>query len=163
MDNKKVVTNIIAYTDGSCAKKKTSILCGYGVYFPNKEIKNISKSLKNKPLTNNRAELYAIYKCIKTIYKLYIPKNIEIYTDSQYCIGCLTEWIEKWKMNGWKTSNNKPVSNRDILEKIYKYMKKKTIVDKLKFIYVAAHTGKNDEHSVGNDMADRLAKSGAKK
>jgi len=68
--NKKIsIDKIIAFTDGSCCKKKFSTACGYGVYFPNKELANISRPLTLFPLTNQRAELCAIYKCIKKFIK----------------------------------------------------------------------------------------------
>ena len=55
------------FTDGSYVKATNA--CGYGVLFPNKEYENISKPFIITPLTNQRAELYAIYKGIKTVYK----------------------------------------------------------------------------------------------
>jgi ribonuclease HI len=55
------------FTDGSYVKAIRA--CGYGVLFPNKEYSNISKPFTIEPKTNQRAELYAIYKGIKTVYK----------------------------------------------------------------------------------------------
>jgi len=55
------------FTDGSYVKAIHA--CGYGVLFPNKEYSNISKPFTIEPKTNQRAELYAIYKGIKTVYK----------------------------------------------------------------------------------------------
>ena len=52
------------YTDGSLVKKDGKIFCGYGIYFPNNEYKSISRPFTLKPITNNRAELYAIFKSI---------------------------------------------------------------------------------------------------
>jgi len=72
----------------------------------------------------------------------------------------MTEWIFNWKQNGWKTSNNKQVSNQDLLTKIDKYMNKATIKNKIKFHHIRAHTGKQDFYSLGNEEADELAKKG---
>jgi hypothetical protein len=55
-------TIIEVYTDGSLVKKKDNVYCGYGIYFPNNEYKSISRKFTHEPITNNRAELYAILK-----------------------------------------------------------------------------------------------------
>ena len=73
--DKKNIDDIIVFTDGSCIKNTNSIKCGYGIYFPNNELANVSKKLKLLPLTNQRAELMAIYKCLKLIYINFIPKK----------------------------------------------------------------------------------------
>jgi len=63
--NMKEQKDIIkVFTDWSYTKNKTSVKCGYGIYFPNNELANISKKFNKPPITNNRAELYAIYKAI---------------------------------------------------------------------------------------------------
>jgi ribonuclease HI len=158
---KLIVDTIVVYTDGSYKKTKNGILCGYGIYFPNEEIKNISKKFTKKPLTNQRAELYAIYKAIKKIIENIDFEKIEIYTDSEYSIKSLTEWIINWKKNNWKTSNNKEVLNQDIIKKIDKKIQK--YKNKIFFFHVKAHTNKKDYQSICNDMADQLAKQGAQK
>lgn len=158
---KKNVDTVIVYTDGSCMKKKDGIKCGYGVYFPNNELPNISKKFTKMPLTNQRAELYAIYKAIKEICKNIKFNHVKIYSDSEYSIKSLTEWIISWKKNNWKTANKKEVLNQDIIKKIDKKLQK--YEGKITFTHVKAHTGKSDAHSLGNAEADRLATSGAQK
>jgi len=154
--------NIIIFTDGSCVKKNgVPIKCGYGVHFPNNELDDISKSYKGTPLTNQRAELYAIYKGIKTIVSNIDFDTITIYSDSEYSIKSITLWIISWKKNGWKNSANKDVANQDIIKKIDKYMCK--YENKIIFNHVKAHTKNTDSLSKGNRMADKLATSGANK
>lgn len=160
-NKKKVIDKITVYTDGSCMKKKDGIKCGYGVYFPNKEIPNISKKFKNTPLTNQRTELYAIYKAIKKITRRFHFNLIEIYSDSKYSIDSITLWVDGWKKNNWKKSDGKDVLNQDIIKKIDKKMQK--YKGKITFTHVRSHTGKTDKHSLGNEQADKLATSGALK
>jgi len=150
---------IVVFTDGSCMKKKDGIKCGYGVYFPNGEFDNISKKFTDNP-TNQRAELYAILKALKTIKKNLqdIIYNIIIYTDSKYSIQSLTQWIIEWKKNNWKTSSGKDVMNQDIIKKIDKITEK--YGGKIDYIHVFSHTKKKDFYSVSNDIADKLAKAG---
>lgn len=159
--NKITVDTVIVYTDGSCMKTKSGNLCGYGVYFPNGEIKNISKKFKLEPLTNQRAELYAIYRAIRKIIKKINFKKIEIYSDSEYSIKSLTVWINNWKKNNWRTSNNKKVLNQDIIKKIDKKLQK--YKGMITFTHVRSHTGGKDFQSICNDEADKLATQGARK
>ena len=155
----KTFDNIIAFTDGSCIRNKSGIYCGYGIYWPNEEFKNSSKAFEHEPLTNQRTELYAIYKTLKQVDKKCIFNKLTIYSDSEYSIKSMTIWINQWKKNGWKTANKKPVLNQDIIQKIDEILQKH--VGKIIFIHVAAHTGKQDYLSKCNDIADGLAKKGA--
>jgi len=151
------MSEIIIFTDGSHIKPKD--LCGYGIHFPNKEFNDISKPFTKKPLTNQRAELYAIYKAIKIVTKFDKNLDIKIFTDSEYSIKSLTVWIKNWKKNNWISSTGKPVLNLDIIQKIEKLMEEHN--GKINFQHVRAHTGKNDFESIHNDITDKLAKQGS--
>jgi len=169
---KKIITSINIYTDGSLKKTPKGDICGYGIYFPNRELKNVSAPFIHAPITNNRAELHAILQAIIRVVKNYKFDLINIYTDSEYSQKSLTEWIINWKKNNWKNSKNKPVENQDIIKKIDKYLVKYS--GKINIQWVRAHTlpkgsdsrrykttGKDDEHSINNHEADRLANRGA--
>ena len=48
------------------------------------------------------------------------PQNeIEIYTDSQYVKLGITEWINTWIKNNWKTSKKEDVKNKDLWLELY--------------------------------------------
>jgi ribonuclease HI len=144
------------YTDGSFQKIKTKIYCGYGVYFGNNEYKNISKPFKLDNPTNNRAELYAIYKALKICKKHFSDiESITIYSDSEYCVKIFNIWIYKW------LKDDKKYLNSDIIDKIMKILNNCKF--KVKFIHIRSHTNLKDIHSVNNDKADILAKNGALK
>lgn len=153
---------IIAYTDGSLIRKNKQIYCGYGIYFPNGEYKSISRKFTHEPITNNRAELYAILKAIiltniidnkrKQSGKQRILK-LTIYSDSEYSVKTYVEWLPKWLKNG------KDYLNKDIIDETFKTMQ--NVGFKVNFVHIRAHTGKNDKHSVNNDIVDKLAKKGA--
>lgn len=153
------LTMINVYTDGSLRKTKDGIICGYGIYFPEKELQNVAAPFTIGAITNNRAELYAIYQAILRIIKKYTFDLINIYTDSEYAQKSLTEWINNWKKNNWKNSKKKPVENQDIIKKIDKYLIK--YHGKINIQWVRAHTGNNDIQSINNDVADQLANKGA--
>jgi ribonuclease HI len=60
--------------------------------------------------TNNRMELTAAVRGFETLKE---PCEVEVITDSQYLKNGITQWIHKWKRNGWKTANG-PVVNQDL-------------------------------------------------
>lgn len=158
--NKK--KTILVYTDGSCVNNgKKNAVGGIGIYFPNKELTDISRIYDIGVCTNHKAELYAILITLK-----YIKKNIGlskykilIKTDSEYSINCLTKWINGWINKGWKTVNGTRVVNRELIEPIHQYCKKYDI----DFEHVLAHTNGTDFDSLANDKADRLAKKATQK
>lgn len=163
---KKTIDQIKVYTDGSCIRKKneldeTILLCGYGIYYPNKELPNVSRPFKNGEPTNNRAELQAIYVALIQIKKNFKYNKVYVYSDSKYCISSLTEYALKWEKNGWKGTNKKPIENQDIMKPLYDIVKKQ--VDKIVFVHVKAHTNQQDENSINNAFVDNLAKKGSER
>jgi ribonuclease HI len=149
---------LIIFTDGSHTKKNNQ--AGYGVYFPNKELADISEKFTLKPITHQRAELYAIYKALVKATRMKV-KSIMIYSDSEYSIKSVTLWINNWKKNGWKTTAGQPVKNLDIIKPIDEMIT--SFKGTIKFQHVSAHTKGTDKLSICNDVADALAKRGAQK
>ena len=150
---------VIVFTDGSYVRKTNK--CGYGVLFPNNDFNNISRKFTHEPLTNQRAELYALYKAILTVNKNNSQLPIKIYSDSEYSIKSLTIWIKDWKKKNWKSSTGKDVMNQDIIKKIDELIAKH--IGLIEFQHVRAHTGKQDYESINNEKVDILAKDGANK
>ncbi|HVV64118.1 MAG TPA: ribonuclease HI [Rhizomicrobium sp.] len=61
--------------------------------------------------TNNRMEMTAAIRALQSIKR---PSFIVIHTDSRYLMDGVTQWMKKWKANGWKTADRKPVKNDDL-------------------------------------------------
>ena len=76
----------------------------------------------NYKATNQRAEIFAIIVALKWAMDVYKKLNnsprihVTIHSDSRYAVKCMNEWLAKWLHNGWTTSANGPVANRDILQ-----------------------------------------------
>ena len=65
--------------------------------------------------TNNKMELTAVIMALRELKTMgEAPRQITVFTDSQYVQKGITEWIHKWKRNLWKTSDKKPVKNREL-------------------------------------------------
>jgi ribonuclease HI len=155
--------NLVVFTDGSCLNNgKNNAVGGIGIHFPDKELIDISKIYnKGSGCTNQKTELYAILLALKYIHsKLGLSKyRVFIKTDSMYSINCVTNWINNWIKNGWKTKVGTPVANKKLIEEIYYYYDKYTII----FEHVDAHTKLQDYDSKGNEMADSLARKATEK
>jgi ribonuclease HI len=156
---KPYIATIDVFTDGSLKKTKRGDICGYGIYFPGRELNNVGAPFTYGNITNNRAELFAILQTIIRIKNAYRFGLINIFTDSEYSQKSLTEWIVGWKKNGWKNAKKKPVENQDIIMKIDSYLER--FKGKINIQWVRAHTGKNDKNSINNAKADALANIGA--
>ncbi|KAJ7871365.1 ribonuclease H-like domain-containing protein [Mycena leptocephala] len=44
---------------------------------------------------------------------------VTVHTDSLYAVNCLTDWIEAWLQNGWRTVEGQPVLNADLIEEAH--------------------------------------------
>jgi ribonuclease HI len=77
------------------------------------------------------------------------PCQVDLYTDSQYLRRGITEWIHKWKRNGWRTADKKPVLNIDLWQRLDEALKRHQV----QWHWVKGHAG----HDM-NERADRLAR-----
>ena len=102
--------------------------------------------------TNNRMELTAAIKALEFVSKLKArSKKLEavIYTDSEYVIKGMTEWIKRWQIKGWKTAGKKPVLNQDLWQRLLELTDGK---EEIEWRYVAGHSG-----ITLNERADTIA------
>ena len=138
------------YTDGACVGNP-----GPGGWAAIILLENEKRELfgGEKLTTNNRMELTAAIKsleyCNSIEGKQLSLKEIKIYTDSLYLKDGITNWINKWEKNNWKTSDKKNVKNVDLWKKLKELVKSKQI----EWHWVKGHS--NDPM---NDLADKLAK-----
>ena len=134
------------YTDGSCMSNPGN--GGWAAIINiNGEIKKISGNEKNT--TNNRMELMAPINALKNINS---KDPIEIFKDSKYVKNGITEWINTWVINNWKTSKKEDVKNKDLWIELYKLNQSLNV----KWNWVKAHAG-----DTLNEEVDMLAKEAA--
>ena len=134
------------YTDGSCLSNPGN--GGWAAIINiNGEIKKISGNEKNT--TNNRMELMAPINALKNINS---KDPIEIFTDSKYVKNGITEWINTWVLNNWRTSKKEYVKNKDLWLELHKLNQSLN----LKWNWVRAHAG-----DPLNEEVDMLAKKAA--
>jgi len=96
--------------------------------------------------TNNRMEILAAIRALELLGQ---PSRVMLHTDSRYLLDGITLWLPRWKANGWKTADKKPVKNADLWQQLDSAVSRHKVTWK----WVAGHSG-----HVENDRADALAR-----
>ena len=133
------------FTDGACRGNPGKGGWGAFIRFDGKEESIYGGQKKT---TNNIMELTAAIKALE-----YLPNKSKVVltTDSKYVMQGITEWIENWKLRGWKTSNKKPVLNKELWLRLDKL----TTLHTVQWQWVRGHSGHRE-----NEIADLLANKG---
>ena len=130
------------FTDGAC--KGNPGIGGWGAILIYKDhVKEISGFEPES--TNNIMELTAVIKALDSLKQ---ECHVVLTTDSNYVKDGITDWINTWKLNGWKTANKKPVKNKELWIQL-DLLSQKHIID---WKWVKGHSG-----HLGNERADQLA------
>ena len=142
MEQNRKKVNI--YTDGACSGNPGpggwAAILEFG---PHK--KEISGSVAGT--TNNRMELFA---AISGLGALKEPCDVTLYSDSNYLVQAFNDhWIDNWKRNGLKTSNNTAVENQDLWFILSAQTKKHNVT----FVKVKGHADHPE-----NNRCDELAR-----
>ena len=103
---------IYIYTDGACRGNP-----GEGGWGSLLKCGNYEKEIKGyaELTTNNIMELTAV---IKSLDLLKEECHVVLTTDSNYVKNGITDWINNWKSNGWRTANKQPVKNKDLWQQL---------------------------------------------
>lgn len=143
------------YTDGSSRSNgREGAKAGFGVFFGQGDPRNVSEPLRGEPQTNQRAELMAMQRALEVAPK---AQDVEIVSDSQYSINCVTQWATSWRSKGWKTAVGEDVKNQDIIQAVLSLMETRSKAGgKTTFKWVKGHS-----KDAGNTAADLLAVKGA--
>ena len=133
------------YTDGAC--KGNPGPGGWGALIDDGNVQNEIFGGEDNT-TNNRMEIMAVIMALGTIE---VDDEITVFTDSKYVQKGINEWIKNWKINGWRSSNKKPVKNKDL------WIQLDDLTSKLKinWVWIKGHSG-----HLGNERADFLANQG---
>ena len=142
--------NLFAYTDGACSGNPGP--GGWGVLLV---AKNQTKIVKERELfggqedtTNNQMELLAAISALEALDR---PSKIKIITDSSYVKNGVTQWLENWKNNKWKTASKKPVKNAELWRRLDQARARHEVI----WEWVKGHAGHPE-----NERADELARKG---
>jgi len=99
--------------------------------------------------TNNRMELMAAIAGLEALKR---PCAVALTTDSQYVKRGVEEWMARWRANGWRTSDRKPVKNQDLWERLSAAI----AAHEVRWHWVKGHAGHAE-----NERVDVLARDAA--
>ena len=136
---------VIIYTDGACRGNPGP--GGWGALI---RLDAIEKEIFGGQVdtTNNQMELTA---AIEGLAALKERCSVELYTDSKYVMDGITQWIQNWKKNNWRTAAKKDVKNKELWQKLDQLISQHQV----QWHWVKGHSG-----DVGNEAADLLANKG---
>ncbi len=134
------------YTDGACRGNPGK--GGWGAVLRYRERE---KTLHGGEAhtTNNRMELTAVIRALEALKRDNCA--VSLYSDSRYVLQGINEWMPRWKARGWKTAGKKPVSNRELWQRLDELVARHDI----EWHWVKGHSG-----DPGNEQADALANLG---
>ncbi len=113
--------------------------------------KELEDSGGERETTNNRMELTAVVKGLEALKR---PSEVELFTDSVYVGKGISEWMPKWKANGWRRREGKKwaaVKNEDLWRELDALLAEHQV----KYTRVAGHSGHPE-----NDRSRRIGRGG---
>jgi len=103
---------VVIYTDGACRGNPGP--GGWAALLRSGDTEKVLSGAE-RDTTNNRMELMAAIGALEALKR---SCQVRLTTDSEYVRQGVTRWINGWKRNGWRTSQKKPVKNRDLWERL---------------------------------------------
>ena len=97
-------------------------------------------------------ELTAVIRALQAIKNGGGRRRIHIFTDSQYVQRGMEQWLQKWRVNGYKTASKKPVKNSALWQELDTLCQQHAP----QFFWVRGHDG-----NANNEEADALARAAA--
>ena len=143
---KKTLPEVVIYTDGACDPNPGR--GGWAALILTTKGK-MEISGRDADSTNNRMELTAAIRALEALRE---PCEVELTTDSQYVKNGIESWIAKWKRNGWKTADKKPVLNQDL----WQDLDAQTHRHRVRWSWTKGHADHDD-----NNRCDELAREAA--
>jgi ribonuclease HI len=110
--------------------------------------KELERAGAERETTNNRMELTAVIRGLAALKR---PARVELVTDSVYVGKGLSEWLPKWKANGWRRREGKrwaEIKNEDLWRQLDGLLAK----HRVRFTHVRGHAGHPE-----NERCDTLA------
>lgn len=134
------------YTDGACTGNPGPGGWGVVVYFTDGSVYEMGEGIG--ATTNNRMEMQAAIAAMKLFVSSGQKEPVTLYTDSEYVLKGITQWVKGWKKKGWKTAAGKAVLNQDLWEILEEFNS-----PLVQWQYVRGHAG-----NVGNERCDAIAR-----
>lgn len=114
MSKERELRRVELYTDGACSGNPGPGGWAYLLKDPSSGQEREESGGEPKT-TNNRMELMSVIRGLESLSR---PCRVELYSDSQYVLKGLGEWLDDWKRKGWRNSKREPVKNRELWQRL---------------------------------------------
>jgi ribonuclease HI len=145
--NDDTPTEVQLFTDGGCSGNPGP--GGWAFVLRHQASgKELEQAGAERETTNNRMELIAVIRGLEALKR---PASVELVSDSIYVGKGLTQWMSKWKANGWQRRQNHrwvAVKNEDLWRRLDELL----ATHRVRFTHVRGHTGHPE-----NERCDTLA------
>jgi ribonuclease HI len=145
--NDDPLPSVHLFTDGACSGNPGPGGWAFILRHPASG-KELEQSGGERETTNNRMELSAVVRGLEALKS---PSHVELFTDSVYVGKGISEWLPKWKANGWRRKEGKrwaSIANEELWRTLDALLAK----HRVKYTRVAGHSGHAE-----NDRVDELA------
>ncbi len=134
---------VIIHTDGACEGNP-----GPGAWAAILQYGSHQRELtgSESATTNNRMELQSAISALQALRERCV---VEVFTDSEYLREGIINWVARWKLNGWRTVDRKPVKNVDL----WRQLDELTAQHQVQWHWLKGHAG----HAL-NEQCDQLAR-----
>ncbi len=135
------------FTDGACSGNPGPGGWAFILRHPASG-KEMERSGAERETTNNRMELTAVIRGLEALRR---STAVELFTDSVYVGKGLSEWLPKWKADGWRRREGKrpkEIKNEDLWRRLDGLLAK----HRVHFTFVRGHAGHPE-----NERCDTLA------
>ena len=156
MEDKTQQTHIFpVFTDGSKYHSRRRPRAGAGVWFPEFNETHSCQVPKSMRQTSAAGEVCAILLALRLLRHLPSSTTIHIVSDNAYCVFVLQHQLEILQQQDFSDSSH-PDIWREIVRELVSFPHKLTAE------WTKSHTDGEDPNSIGNAIADRVAKMAAK-
>ena len=138
------------YTDGACKGNPGPGGWAFILQHPASG-RSIEDAGGEPATTNNRMEMMAVICGLRV---LRLPLTLDLYSDSQYVLKGLSQWLPGWKRRGWRTAGGGAVKNQDLWVELDQLLARHTV----RTHWVRGHSGHPE-----NERCDQLAVAAARR
>lgn len=138
---------VLLFADGACSGNPGPGGWAYILRHPQSGKEKVESGAEPQT-TNNRMELMAVIRGLAALKR---PTVVQIISDSIYVGKGLSEWLPKWKANGWRRREGKQlkaIKNEDLWRQLDRLLARHQV----RFQHIRGHAGHPE-----NERCDTLA------
>lgn len=85
--------------------------------------------------------------------------HLTIYSDSQYAVKCMNEWIHKWSGKGWMNAKGNEVVNKELIRKASKLDDRVRELGSVKYEWIPRGRNQVADRACGKELDEMAGES----